>query len=115
MGHSGGPHALACGALLPEHVVGVVSIAGLAPFGAEGQGYSAGMANPAPLQAAAAGRAAKERYEADPEYDPEVFIRADQAALSGRWSVRQRGQPGDGRRAGRAHRRRPRLRRPVGV
>lgn len=78
MGHSGGgPHALACGALLPEHVVGVVSIAGLAPFGAEGQGYSAGMANPAPLQAAAAGRAAKERYEADPEYDPEVFIRAD--------------------------------------
>jgi pimeloyl-ACP methyl ester carboxylesterase len=34
MGHSGdGPHALACGALLPERVLGVVSIAGLAPFG----------------------------------------------------------------------------------
>jgi pimeloyl-ACP methyl ester carboxylesterase len=35
--HSGGgPHALACGALLPERVIGVVSVAGMAPFGAEG-------------------------------------------------------------------------------
>jgi pimeloyl-ACP methyl ester carboxylesterase len=30
MGHSGGgSHALACGALLPERVLGVVSVAGL--------------------------------------------------------------------------------------
>lgn len=37
MGHSGGgPHALACGALLPEQVLGVVSAAGLAPLGAAG-------------------------------------------------------------------------------
>ncbi len=45
MGHSGGgPHALACAALLPERVLGVVSVAGLAPFGAEGLDWFAGMA-----------------------------------------------------------------------
>ncbi|HEX5849276.1 MAG TPA: alpha/beta fold hydrolase, partial [Rubrobacter sp.] len=34
MGHSGGgPHALACAALLPERVLGVVSVSGLAPYG----------------------------------------------------------------------------------
>jgi pimeloyl-ACP methyl ester carboxylesterase len=89
MGHSGGgPHALACGALLPERVLGVVSLAGLAPFGAEGLDWFAGMARSgvASLRAAAEGRAVKERYEASgAEYDPE-FTLADQAALSGEWS-----------------------------
>jgi pimeloyl-ACP methyl ester carboxylesterase len=88
MGHSGGaPHALACGALLPERVLGVVSVAGLAPFGAEGLDFFAGMAasGVASLRAAAEGRAAKERYEASgAEYDPE-FTPADRAALSGPW------------------------------
>ncbi|WP_207795323.1 alpha/beta fold hydrolase [Deinococcus koreensis] len=37
MGHSGGgPHALACAALLPGRVLAVVSGAGLAPYGAGG-------------------------------------------------------------------------------
>ena len=37
MGHSGGgPYALACGALLPERVLGVVVVAGMTPFGAQG-------------------------------------------------------------------------------
>lgn len=89
MGHSGGgPHALACGALLPERVLGVVSAAGIAPFGAEGLDWFAGMAasGAASLRAAAEGRAAKERYEAsDAEYDPE-FVPADHVALSGPWS-----------------------------
>jgi len=89
MGHSGGgPHALACGALLPERVLGVVSVAGLAPFGAEGLDWFAGMAasGAASLRAAAKGRAAKERYEASgTEYDPE-FTAADLAALSSEWS-----------------------------
>ncbi len=88
MGHSGGaPHALACGALLPERVLGVVSVAGLAPFGAEGLDWFAGMAasGVASLRAAAEGRAAKESYEASgAEYDPE-FTPADRAALSGAW------------------------------
>src|ERR687893_626049 len=67
MGHSGGgPHALACGALLPERVRGVVSVAGLAPFGVEGLDWFAGMADSgaASLSAPAEGREAKEGYEA---------------------------------------------------
>jgi pimeloyl-ACP methyl ester carboxylesterase len=89
MGHSGGgSHAVACAALLPERVLGVVSVAGLAPFGAEGLDWFAGMAasGQASLQAAAKGRAAKEKYEASgAEYDPE-FTQADHAAFSGKWS-----------------------------
>jgi pimeloyl-ACP methyl ester carboxylesterase len=89
VGHSGGgPHALACGALLPERVLGVVSVAGMAPFGAEGLDFFAGMSDSgvASLRAAAEGRAAKERYESDAEYDPEMFTPEDHAALSGAWS-----------------------------
>jgi pimeloyl-ACP methyl ester carboxylesterase len=90
MGHSGGgPHALACGALLPERVLGAVSVAGLAPVGAEGLEWFAGMSDSgvASLRAAAEGRAAKERYEASgAEYDPQMFTPEDHAALSGAWS-----------------------------
>lgn len=44
MGHSGGgPHALACGALLPERTKGIVSVAGVGPYGAEGLDFTAGM------------------------------------------------------------------------
>jgi len=92
MGHSGGgSHALACGALLRERVLGVVSVAGMAPFGAEELDFDwfAGMSpsGVASLRAAAEGRAAKERYEASgAEYDPEMFTPADHAALSGAWS-----------------------------
>ena len=90
MGHSGGgPHALACGALLPERVLGVVSVAGLAPYGAEGLDFFADMSDSgaASLRAATEGRVAKERYEASgAEYDPEMFTPEDHAALSGAWS-----------------------------
>ncbi|MGW1202914.1 alpha/beta fold hydrolase [Streptomyces cyaneofuscatus] len=89
LGHSGGgPHALACGALLPDRVLGVVTAAGLAPYGAEGLDWFAGMVPPtaASLRAAAEGRAAKEAYEAGAEYDPEMFTDADHKALAGDWS-----------------------------
>ncbi|GEM45651.1 alpha/beta hydrolase [Deinococcus cellulosilyticus NBRC 106333 = KACC 11606] len=90
MGHSGGgPHALACAALLPDRVKAAVSLSGLAPFDAPGLDYFAGMhpSSVASLSAAAQGRAAKEAFEASaPEFDPEVFTPADHAALSGRWS-----------------------------
>ena len=90
VGHSGGgPHALACGALLPERVLGVVSVAGMAPFGAEGLDWFAGMARSgaASLRAAAEGRAAKERYEAAADEDANPgFVAADLAALDGEWS-----------------------------
>jgi pimeloyl-ACP methyl ester carboxylesterase len=89
MGHSGGgSHALACGALLPDRVRGVVSVAGLAPFDAGGLDWFAGMAASGvdSLHAAAMGRAEKQRYEASGvEYDPE-FTPDDEAALAGRWS-----------------------------
>jgi pimeloyl-ACP methyl ester carboxylesterase len=89
MGHSGGgSHALACGALLPDRVVAVVSVAGLAPFGAGGLDWFAGMSDTgvAALRAALGGRNAKERYEASaPEGDP-GFIPADHEALGAEWS-----------------------------
>ena len=44
MGWSGGgPHALACGALLPDRVRGVTVIAGVAPYEATGLDFLAGM------------------------------------------------------------------------
>lgn len=89
MGHSGGgPHALACAALLPERVVAAVGGAGLAPFSADGLAWFDGMAETtsAALRAAAMGRAAKERYEASaPEADP-GFVAADHEALRAEWS-----------------------------
>jgi pimeloyl-ACP methyl ester carboxylesterase len=86
-GHSGGgPHALACGALLPDRVLGVVAVSSPAPFGAAGLDWFAGMREPASLRAAAAGRAAKERYEADPPPGEVPFTPADWAALAGSWS-----------------------------
>jgi pimeloyl-ACP methyl ester carboxylesterase len=89
MGHSGGgPHALACAALLPDRVLGAVSMAGLAPYRAEGLDWFAGMHAGGPsLRAAAAGRAAREQYEAaDPPFDPEMFTATDYAALSSEWA-----------------------------
>jgi pimeloyl-ACP methyl ester carboxylesterase len=39
----GGPHALACAALLPERVMAAATIAGVAPYDAEGLDWTAGM------------------------------------------------------------------------
>jgi pimeloyl-ACP methyl ester carboxylesterase len=89
MGHSGGgPHALACAALLPHRVLAGVCVAGLAPFGAEGLDWFAGMSasGAAELRAAAAGRAALEDCLTSTEFDPEQFTPADHAALAGPWS-----------------------------
>ena len=48
MGHSGGsPHALACGALLPDRVLAAVCVSALAPFDAEGLDWFAGSPLPA--------------------------------------------------------------------
>jgi pimeloyl-ACP methyl ester carboxylesterase len=89
MGHSGGgSHALACAALLPDRVLGAVSVSGLAPFGAEGLDWFAGMypGGEAGLRAALAGIEAKERFEGTAVYDPEMFTLADHAALDGEWA-----------------------------
>jgi pimeloyl-ACP methyl ester carboxylesterase len=59
----GGPHALACAALLPDRVLACATIAGVAPYGADGldfldgmaeenhQEFGAALAGPAELQA----------------------------------------------------------------
>jgi len=87
MGHSGGSsHALATAALLPGRVTAVASLAAVAPFGAEGWFDGMAAASAASLRAATEGRAAKEKYEAAAEFDPEVFTAADFAALTGSWS-----------------------------
>ena len=86
LGHSGGgPHGLACAALLGERVTAVASVSALAPFDAEGLDWFAGMgpAGTASLRAAVAGRAAKEAHEATDSMPD--FLPADWAALEGEW------------------------------
>jgi len=86
MGASGGgPHALACAALLPERVTGVVCLAGLAPL-TDDFDWWAGMADDGGLRAAVEGRAARERHQATAEFDENIFIPADWAALKGAWA-----------------------------
>jgi pimeloyl-ACP methyl ester carboxylesterase len=88
LGHSGGgPRALACGALLPDRVLGVVSISAPAPHAADGLDWFAGWSKSgtAEQRAAAAGRAALEDYLAHAEFDMDDFTPADQDALGGRW------------------------------
>jgi pimeloyl-ACP methyl ester carboxylesterase len=86
MGASGGgPHALACAALLPERVVGAVTLAGIAPYTNAFDWYS-GMISPGGLRAAADGREARERFAATDEFDERQFIGTDWAALTGAWA-----------------------------
>jgi len=91
LGHSGGgPHALACAALLHERVIAAVSVSAPAPFDADGldwfAGWSPGIA--AENRAATGGRATLEEHwaEAEPEDMDAFFTEADMAALGGNWS-----------------------------
>ncbi|MDQ0574417.1 alpha/beta fold hydrolase [Agromyces albus] len=86
MGASGGgPHALACAALLPDRVTGVATLASIAPYTDEFDWFG-GMRSPGALQAALQGRAARERFAETDEFDPEQFLPVDFAALEGTWS-----------------------------
>lgn len=86
MGASGGgPHALACAALLPDRVTGVVCVAGIAPYTEDFDWYE-GMAAPGGLRAAADGREARELYARTEEFDPASFTSSDFAALAGAWT-----------------------------
>lgn len=89
MGHSGGgPHALACAALLPERVRAVVSVSGIAPYGAAGLDWFDGMADSgvASLRAALAGRTAKQRHESSGAEGEIGFDPDDWAALEADWA-----------------------------
>jgi pimeloyl-ACP methyl ester carboxylesterase len=88
-GASGGcPHALACAASMPDRVLGVVCIAGLAPFAADGLDWFAGMAAAAEaeLRAACVGPDELSEHLTTAAYDPEIFTPADHMALAGIWS-----------------------------
>lgn len=90
LGHSGGgSHALACAALIPgDRVIAAVDISGLAPYGAEGLDFFAGI-NPsgdAELRAALLGREELTACLESSEFDPEMFTPADLAALEGSWA-----------------------------
>jgi pimeloyl-ACP methyl ester carboxylesterase len=63
----GGPHALACAALLPGRCRAAVTVAGVAPYPAEGLDWLAGMGaeNQAEFGAAFAGREALEQFMAE--------------------------------------------------
>ncbi len=91
LGHSGGgPHALACAALLPERVTAVVTVAGPAPLSpvvAEGRDWYSGFApyGAASFRAAEHGRAARQAYEESGADDDFGFLPADEEMLSGEW------------------------------
>jgi pimeloyl-ACP methyl ester carboxylesterase len=88
-GHSGGgPHALACAALVPERVIAAVDVSGSAPYGVEGLDFFAGMhpSGAAELRAAVLGRAELTGFLESSEFDPELFTPADLAALDGSWA-----------------------------
>jgi pimeloyl-ACP methyl ester carboxylesterase len=63
----GGPHALACAALLPIRVIGAATVGGLAPYDAEGLDWMDGMAatNVAAFRAAIAGGPALQAFLED--------------------------------------------------
>ena len=79
-GSGGGPHALAMGALLPQRVAGVLGIAGVAPYGAEGIDFLAGMGeqNVAEFSAALAG---EETLRASLEAEAEQLADTDAAGV----------------------------------
>ncbi|MBO1752767.1 alpha/beta fold hydrolase [Actinotalea sp. BY-33] len=87
MGASGGgPHALACAALLPARVTAAVTLAGLAPFTEAFDGFG-GMASDAALRAAREGRQARARFAETDEFDPRSFTARDWATLDSTWSA----------------------------
>ena len=82
----GGPHALACAALLPDRVDGVAVLASPAPFDGHPAWFD-GMAAPGGLASARDGREARARFAETDAFDPESFVAADYAALENEWGA----------------------------
>lgn len=80
----GGPHALACAALLAPRVTAAATFASPAPFSTTFDWFD-GMAAPGALRSALDGRAARARYAETDTFDPSQFVAADWAALKGEW------------------------------
>jgi pimeloyl-ACP methyl ester carboxylesterase len=89
-GSGGGPHALACAALLGDRVTAAVTFASPAPYDGTDDWF-AGMASPGALRSATEGRGARTRYaenaDADPDAEAAIFTDADLAALEGPWAA----------------------------
>jgi pimeloyl-ACP methyl ester carboxylesterase len=87
MGASGGgPHALACAALLPDRVWAAATFASLAPFTTEFDWF-AGMAGGGPsLRASQRGRGARREFELTAEFDDASFNTLDYAGLANEWA-----------------------------
>lgn len=86
LGYSGGgPHALACAAMLPGRVTAAATLACVAPYGPGGDWFD-GMRAPGALRAAAVSREARETFAEADEFDPGQFVDADWAALDGEWA-----------------------------
>lgn len=81
----GGPHAIACAAVMPGLVRRVVTFASPAPFDGN-DAWFAGMQAPQALRAAAEGEDARRRFAEIDEFDPASFVDADYAALDGEWT-----------------------------
>jgi pimeloyl-ACP methyl ester carboxylesterase len=88
MGASGGgPHALACAALLPERVTAAVTLAGVATYSTEFDWFG-GMTAPGGLRSALdGGRVARAAFAETDTFDPRQFVEADWTALGNRWAA----------------------------
>ena len=88
MGASGGgPHALACAALLPDRVTAAVTLAGVAPYSSAFDWFD-GMIAPNALRSALdGGRAARMAFAETDTFDERQFVDADWAALGGPWAA----------------------------
>lgn len=92
MGASGGgPHALACAALLADRVSAAACLAtlaplNLAPVNTHDIDWFAGMISDGALRSAMRGREARVRYEETAEFDPESFVDKDYAVLETAWT-----------------------------
>ncbi|WP_405373915.1 MULTISPECIES: alpha/beta fold hydrolase [unclassified Microbacterium] len=82
----GGPHALACAAVLPSRVAGVITLAGLAPFRPGDETWFDGMIDPSGLRAGIEGLEARTTHAEVDRFDPESFVAADYRALETTWA-----------------------------
>ena len=85
MGASGGgPHALACAAVMPERVRAAVAIASPSPYTGDPAWFE-GMAAPGGLQSALRGRDDRAAFAETDQFDETQFVDVDWAALAGTW------------------------------